>query len=112
MESYATMSWKLVNPYVFELWHDCLSHLGSTMMCRIIENLRGHLLWNTKVLLSKDYSCETSSQGKLITQPFITNVNFESLSFLQRIQNDICGLKNVASGPFTYFMLLVDASKK
>ena len=106
------MTWKLISLEEFRLWHDRLGHLSATMMLRIILNSKGHPLKNIKVLLSKDYSCETSSQGKLITQPFITNVNFESLSFLQRIQNDICGLKNVASGPFTYFMLLVDASKK
>ena len=80
------------------------------MMRRIILNSRGHPLKNTKVLLSKDYSCETCSQGKLITRPSMTKVDLESPTFLQRIQGDICGPIHPASGPFRYFMVLVDAS--
>jgi len=37
IESYATMPWKLVNPDVFGLWHDCLGHPGATMMQRILK---------------------------------------------------------------------------
>ena len=59
IESYTNMSWKLINPDEFGLWHDRLSHPGATMMRRIVLNSRGHPLKNTKVLLSKDYSCET-----------------------------------------------------
>ena len=51
----------LINPDEFGLWHDCLGHPGATMMRRIIINTRGYPLKNTKVLLSKDYSCETCS---------------------------------------------------
>ena len=80
------------------------------MMRRIIVNTRGHLLKNTKVLLSKDYSCETCSQGKLIIRPSLNKVNLESPTFLQRIQGDICGPIHPSSGPFRYFMVLVDAS--
>ena len=67
------------------------------MMRRIILNSRGHLLKNTNVLLSKDYS------------PSMTKVDLESPSLLQRIQGDICGPIHLASGPFRYFMVLVDA---
>ena len=80
------------------------------MMRRIIVNTRGHPLKNTKVLLFKDYSCETCSQGKLITRPSLNKVNLESPAFLQRIQGDICGPIHPSSGPFRYFMVLVDAS--
>jgi len=51
IESYATMPWKLMNPDVFELWHDRLGHPGATMMQRILKNTSGHLLKDTKVLL-------------------------------------------------------------
>ena len=61
-------------------------------MCRIISNSRGQPLKNTKVLLSKDYSCEICSQGNLFTQPSMTKVNIDSSSFLQKIQTDIYGL--------------------
>ena len=82
------------------------------MIRRIILNSRGHLLKNTKVLLSKDYSCEICSQRKLITRPFMTKVDLESPIFLQKIQGDIYGPMHPASGPFRYFMVLVDASCK
>ena len=94
IESYIIMSCILVNLNKFGLWHDRLGHLGATMMRRIIVNTRGHRiivntkghhLKNTKVLLSKDYSCETCSQGKLITIPSLNKVNLESPVFLQRI---------------------------
>ena len=110
IESYATMSWKLINPDEFGLWHDRLGHSGATMMRRIILNSREHPLKNIKVLLSKDYSCETCSQGKLITRPSMTKVDLESLTFLQKIQGDICGPIHSTSGPFRYFMVLVEAS--
>ena len=77
-------------------------------MRRIILNSKGHLLKNTKVLLSKDYSCETCSQGKLITRPSMTKVDLEFPSFLQRIQGDICGPIHPASEPFRCFMILMD----
>ena len=110
IESYVNMSWKLINPDEFELWHDRFSHLGATIMRRIILNSRGHPLKNTKILLSKDYFYETCSQGKLITRPSMTKVDPESLSFLQRIQGDIYGPIHPASGLFRYFMVSVDAS--
>ena len=86
VESYATMSWRLVKNDEFGLWHGRLGHLSATIICRIIVNTRGHPLKNTKVLLSKDYSCETCSQGKLITRPSFNKVDLESPTFLQKIQ--------------------------
>ena len=40
IESYANMSWKLINPDEFGLWHDCFGHSGATMICRVILNSR------------------------------------------------------------------------
>ena len=82
------------------------------MMRRIISNSKVHLLKNTKVLLSKDYSCEICSQGKLGTQLSMSKVDFEFPIFLQRIQRDIYGSIHPASRPFKYFMVLEDASYK
>ena len=81
-------------------------------MRMIIKNLRVHTLRNTKVLLSKDYSCEARSQKKIIIWSSITKVDVESPSFLQRIHSDICGSIHPISGPFRYFMVLVDASAR
>ena len=61
VETYSTISWRLVNSYQFGLWHDRLGHPGTTMMRRIIHNTKGHPLKDTKVLLSKDYNCEACS---------------------------------------------------
>ena len=110
VETYSTISWRLVNPDHFGLWHDRLGHPGATMMRRIIQNTKGHPLKDTKVLLSKDYNCEVCSQGKLIIKPTITKVDLESPLFRQRIQGDICGPIQPPSGPFQYFMVLVDTS--
>ena len=110
VETYSTISWRLVNPDQFGLWHDRLGHPGASMMRRIIQNTKGHPLKDTKVLLSKDYNYEACSQGKLIIKPSITKVDLESPLFLQRIQGDICGPIQPPSGPFRYFMVLVDAS--
>ena len=110
VETYSTISWRLVNLDQFGLWHDRLGHPGASMMRRIIQNTKGHPLKDTKVLLSKDYNCEVCSQGKLIIKPSITKVDLESPLFLQRIQGDICGPIQPPSGPFRYFIVLVDAS--
>ncbi|XP_012842190.1 PREDICTED: uncharacterized protein LOC105962428 [Erythranthe guttata] len=109
-ESYATMPWKLVNPDIHGLWHDRLGHPGTTMMRRIAQHTKGHPLKDTKILMSNEYFCESCSQGKLIIKPSIEKVGYESPSFLQRIHGDICGPIHPASGPFRYFMVLVDAS--
>ena len=39
-------------------------------------------------------------------------LNFESLSLLEKVQGDICGLIRPPCGPFRYFMVLIDASTR
>ena len=108
------MSQKLSHPNIFMLWHDRLGHLESAMMRRIVENSHGHPLKNQKIILSSDYPCTACSQGKLIViflvRPSHTKVLVESLTFLERIQGDICGPIHPPCGPFLYFMVLIDAS--
>ena len=82
------------------------------MMRRIIENSHGHPLMNQKILLSSDYPCTACSQGKLIVKPSHTKVLVESLTFLERIQGDICEPIHPPCGPFCYFMVLIDASSR
>ena len=77
------------------------------MMCRIVENSNGHPLRSRQILTSPSFTC---SQGKLIIRPSFTKVIFESLTFLEHIQGDICGPIHPPSGPFRYFMVLIDAS--
>ena len=82
------------------------------MIRMIISNSKGQPSKNKKVLLSKDYSCETWSQGKLITRPSTKKVDYKSSPILQRIHSDICGSIHPACGPLRYFMVLMDASCK
>ena len=96
----------------FKLWHNRLGHPGSAMMHRIMSQSSGHNLKNLKILQKSDYSCLSCFQGKLITRPSLLKVGLESPSFLERIHGDICGPIHPASGPFRYFMVLIDASTK
>ena len=93
----------------FMTWHECLSHLGLSMMCCIINNSFGHSLNNQKILMPNDYNCVGCSQDKLIIKPSFTKIEYESPTFLECIQCDICGLIHPLSGPFRYFMVLIDA---
>ncbi|XP_074267237.1 uncharacterized protein LOC141590558 [Silene latifolia] len=93
------------------IWHDRLGHPGSTMMRRIVQNSCGHSLKNRK-FLPNNFPCAACSQGKLIIRPSPVKINFESISFLERIEGDICGPIHPSSGPFRYFMVLIDASTR
>ena len=112
IESNMVSNQKLLNKDMFILWHDRLGHPGSIMMRKIIESSNGHLLKNLKILLSKDMSCAACSLGKLIIRPSQNKIENESLSFLERIQGDICGPISPPCGPFRYFMVLIDASTR
>ena len=80
------------------------------MMHCIINNFFGHPLKNQKILMPNDYNCVACSQGKLIIRPPFTKVEYQSPAFLERIHGDICGPIHPPSGPFCYFMVLIDAS--
>ena len=112
IETYAVSNQKFVDPKAFMLWHDRLGHPGSTMMRRIVENSHGHTLQNHKILLSSEQFCTACTQGKLVIRPSPSKIGGESPSFLQRIQGDICGPIHPPSGPFRYFMVLIDASAR
>ena len=109
IESNIVINKKFVDQENFIIWHDRLGHPGSIMMRKIIENSCGHSLKNQKILQPKEITCVACSQGKLITRPSPMKVGTESLSFLERIHGDICGPIHPSSGPFRYFMVLIDA---
>ena len=80
------------------------------MVYRINETSSDHSLKNQKFFHDNELSCVACSQGKLISSPSLNKVGYESLSFLQRIQDDIYGLIHpTPCGPFRYFMVLIDA---
>ena len=96
---------KFTNNNKFNVWHDRLGHPETTMMRKIIENSCGHSLKCQQIPQSKDFSCGTCSKGKLIIRPSQRKIESESLTFLERIEGDICGPIHPPCGPFRYFML-------
>lgn len=52
----------------------------------------------------------TCSQSKLGVRSLPNKFSFESQSFLQRIQGDICGPIHPQSSRFRYFIVLIDVS--
>ena len=80
-------------------------------MRKIIESTHGHPLKGLKIE-NIDRPCEACSLGKLITKHSPSKLQTESPAFLERIQGDICGPIHPPSGPFRYFMVLIDASSR
>ena len=82
------------------------------MMRKIIGNSIGHNLSSTKFPKSSNVMCTSCVTGKLILRPSYLKIKEEPLKFLERIQGDICGPIQSLSGPFRYFMVLIDASMR
>ena len=112
IESYDVMNQKFNDSNAVLLWHERLGHPGISMMRRIVQNSNGHPLTRKQILVTDGYTCAACSKGKLIIRPSFTKATFESPTFLKRIQGDICGPIHPPSGPFRYFMALIDASTR
>ena len=112
IESYAVMNQKFNDSNAFLLCHERLGHPGISMMRRIVQNSNGHPLTSRQILTFHDFNCVACSQGKLIVRPSFTKVVSDSPAFLERIQGDICVPIHPPSGPFRYFMVLIDASTR
>ena len=79
------------------------------------ENYRqfhSHDMEKVKFAQDKDFGCTVCATGKLILRPSYFKIRAEPLKFLERIQGDICGPIQPLSGPFKYFMVLIDASTR
>ena len=100
------------NQESYRIWHDRLGHPGLNMMQWIVKNSNGHNLATKEFLNQEDFLCIACAKWKLITRPSKLKIQAESMSFLERIQGDICGPINPLLGPFRYFMVLIDASSK
>jgi hypothetical protein len=100
------------NVYAFSTWHERLGHPGVGMMRKIIGNSSDHNLNSAKFPKSSDFMCITCVTGKLILRSPHVKIKVEQLKFLERIQGDICGPIKLLSGPFRYFMVLIDASTR
>jgi hypothetical protein len=100
------------NPESFKIWHERLGHPRFTMMRKIINSSIGHGIKTTHFLKPEDFLCTSCAKGKLIIKPSYQKLKDESLSFMERIQGDICGPIHPLSGPLRYFMVLIDASAR
>lgn len=109
IESHAIVNQKFTDD--FKVWHDRLGHPSSIMMRKIIENSCWHSL-KSQQILHNNFSCAACSIGKLILRPSPAKINSESITFLERIQGDICGPIHPPCGPFRCFMVLLDASTR
>lgn len=112
LESHSVNIPKVIDPKLLSLWHERLGHPGVSMMRRIIENSMGHPLKTQKIISQDELHCSACSLGKLIVRPSPVKLQTESPKFLERIQGDICGPIHPSSGPFRYFMVLIDASTR
>ena len=91
IESYVVINQKFNDSNAFLLWHDRLGHPGISMMRCIVQNYNRHPLTSRQILVTDGYTCTACSKGKLIIRPPFTKATFESPTFLERIQGDICG---------------------
>ena len=80
------------------------------MLRRILHQSNGHSLTTGHISSHTDYNCLACTQGKFITRPSSLKVDSDTPQFLECIQGNICGPITLPSGPFRYFMVLVDAS--
>ena len=80
------------------------------MLRSILHQSNGHSLTTGHISSHTDYNCLACTRGKFITRPSSLKVDFDTPQFVERIQGDICGPIDPTSGPFRYFMVLVDAS--
>ena len=112
IESYAVMNQKFNDSNAFLLWCEQLGHPGISMMRRIVQNSNKHPLTSRQILVTDGYTCAACSKGKLIIRPSFTKVTFGSPAFLERNQGNICGPIHPPSGPFRYFIVLIDASTR
>jgi hypothetical protein len=73
---------------------------------------------NESLLITKtnrddyDFICMVCATRKLILRPSPLKIHIEPLKFLEMIHGDICGPIQPISGPFMYFMVLIDASTR
>ena len=112
VESYAILNPKFSNSPLIVLWHERLGHPCTSMLRRILHQSNGHSLTNGYISSHNHYNFIACNQGKFITRPSSLKVNSDPPQFLERIQGDICGTIDPPSGPFRYFMVLVDASTR
>jgi hypothetical protein len=103
-----TTSGQIKSPHA--LWHELLGHPVSTMLAPIVKGSHG-LPTNLRNILASTL-CIAFSCGKLVAQPSLSKLPTNIPSFLSIIHADVRGPINPPSGPFRYFMPMIDAFLK
>ena len=91
-----------------KLWHDRLGHPSTRMLKNTLKSAAGDIKLSTRL----PESCLACSRGKLILRPAKESREKDLQPFLHRIQVDICGPISPPSGPFRYFMVMVDSTSR
>ena len=104
----ASFAYSVEIPARVQMWHNRLGHPRTTMFRRMLPSLDGHTVYPSDA--GKLEGCASCSQGKFIKQPSKWKLPSELPEPLERLQGDICGPIVPPSGPFRYFLVLVDAS--
>ena len=104
----AGFAFTMTFPANTSLWHGRMGHPGTTMFRRMLPLLTGHEVCTSDA--NKVGACDACSQGKVIQRPSRWKLPTELPPKLQRLQGDIYGPITPASGPFHYFLVLVDAA--
>lgn len=95
---------------IIETWHRRLGHPGMSMFHKIIQDTKG--IPNTVHPRSLKDPCLACSQGKMTTMPSSSTTKKNIPNFLERLHADVCGPINPPSGPFQFFLAIIDASTK
>ena len=90
------------------LWHRRMGHPGTTMFYKMLLILIGYEVCSSDT--NKVGVCTACDQGKLIQRPFRWKLPSEVPPRLQWLHGHICGSIAFASGPFCYFLVLVDVA--
>jgi hypothetical protein len=75
-------------------------------MQKIISNSFGHHMNTSKFPKPSDFVCTACATGKLILRPSYLKIKAEPLTFLERIQGDICDLIHPLTGPTSWYLLM------
>ena len=95
-------------PAKSRLWYSHMDHLGTTMFRRMISISSRHEVCQGDA--NKVRVCTACTQGKLIQRPSRWKLSIKLPPLLHRLHGNICGPITPASGPFKYFLVLVDAA--
>ena len=101
-------SYSVIQPGKTTLWHGRLGHPGVTMFRRMLPAITGHSVCTSDA--NKAGACDACAQGKMSQKPSRWKLPHEMPPPLQRLQGDICGPISPASGPFRYYLVLVDVA--